>query len=209
MAFTNDINSITSSGAMNKSPVHAAFSSGSIPLERTRTSGFSLIELIVVMSLVTVMLGFAGPKMKTLLFEDGTKKASRWLMITIPAIKTKAVREQKLMALGVSIDQDKVWVVDSQPPKENNEESLDKEDLETGSPMKQKPFEFPEDVHIMDVEYPDKDRISVGETEIYFYPKGHSDHAIIHVEDNDGKRYSFLIEPFLSRVKRIDDYVRF
>ncbi len=196
-------------------PVHTAPPSGSTPPERTRTSGFSLIELIVVMSLVTVMLGFAGPQLKNVLFEDGTKKASRWLMLSIPAIKTKAVREQKLMALGVSIDQDKVWVVDPQPPKGKEEGNEDEEDfenidnLEKGSPIKQKPFEFPNDVHIMDVEYPDKDRISVGETEIYFYPKGHSDHAIIHVEDGDGERYSFIIEPFLPTVKRIDDYVRF
>jgi hypothetical protein len=61
----------------------------------------------------------------------------------------------------------------------------------------------------MDVEFPNQDRISVGETEIYFYPKGHSDHAIIHLEDSDGRRFSFLIEPFLPNTKRIDNYVRF
>lgn len=177
------------------------------------------------MSLIGVMLGFAAPQLKSALFVDGTKKASRWLMVTLPSIKTKAVREQKIMALGVSIDQDKVWVIEMEPAKKSDagrlgqegkedkklDIDIDLDEEETGDRPAKKPqvFEFPSDVHIMDVEFPDQDRISVGETEINFYPKGYSDHAIIHVEDNEGNRYSFLIEPFLPNIKRIDDYVKF
>jgi prepilin-type N-terminal cleavage/methylation domain-containing protein len=186
-----------------------------VRLKINKVGGFTLIELIVVMTLITIMLGFAAPQLRSALFVDGTKKTSRWLMITIPSIKTKAIREQQLMVLGISIDEDNLWVVDPQPLKkekndmEGNEEDV--EDLEDFGepPKKQKIFKLPSDVHIMDVEFPNQDRISVGETEIYFYPKGHSDHAIIHLEDSDGHRFSFLIEPFLPNIKRIDNYVRF
>lgn len=180
-----------------------------------RAAGFTLIELVVVMALIGLMVGFATPQLRSTLFENGAKKASRWFMVTIPAIKSKAVREQKVMALGVSLDQDKVWVVDPQPsPKpaadgEDEDQEIEDEDVLEEAPAKQKIFELPSDVHIMDVEFPDQDRISVGETEIYFYNKGYSDHAIIHMEDSDGNRYSFMIEPFLPSIRRIDDYVSF
>lgn len=180
-----------------------------------KAGGFTLIELIVVMTLITIMLGFAVPQLRSALFVDGTKKTSRWLMITIPAIKTKAIREQKLMVMGISIDENNLWVVDPQPSKKEKidmeDQGEDIEDLEDfgEEPPKQKTFKLPSEVRIMDVEFPNQDRISVGETEIYFYPKGHSDHAIIHLEDNDGHRFSFLIEPFLPNIKRIDNYVRF
>ncbi|MGD9212891.1 MAG: type II secretion system protein, partial [Desulfobacteraceae bacterium] len=159
----------------------AGCSSGKI----ARAGGFTLIELIVVMSLIGIMLGFAAPQLRSTLFVDGTKKVSRWLMLSIPAVKTKALREQKIMILGVSIDQDKVWVVDQQEGLEDEQEvesetdeDEDDEDEEIEKePEKPKIFEFPSDVHIMDVEFPEQDRISVGETEIYFYPRGHSDHA--------------------------------
>ena len=143
-------------------------------------------------------------------------------MITIPTIKTKAIREQELMVLGISIDQNNMWVVDPQPTKtekSNDEDGEDDElkdlaDLENTDDLKKEPakeniFKLPSDVHIVDVEFPNEDRISIGEVEINFYPRGYSDHAIIHVEDNDGNRFSFLIEPFLSNIKRIDDYVGF
>ena len=197
-------------------PLHP---SQSFELKRFGTGGFTLIELIVVMALITIMLGFATPQLRSVLFVDGTKKASRWMMITIPAIKTKAIREQKLMVLGISIDQNNMWVVDPQPTKkeENSDEEdefKDSEDFENTDDLKEGPakqnlFKLPSDLHIVDVEFPNEDRISTGEADINFYPQGYSDHAIIHVEDNDGNRFSFLIEPFLSNIKRIDDYVGF
>jgi prepilin-type N-terminal cleavage/methylation domain-containing protein len=187
--------------------------------KRLGTGGFTLIELIVVMTLITIMLGFATPQLRSVLFVDGTKKTSRWMMITIPAIKTKAIREQELMVLGISIDQNNMWVVDPQPTptEKNNDEDAelkDLSDLENADDLKEEPakqniFKLPTDVHIVNVEFPNEDQISMGEVEINFYPQGYSDHAIIHLENNDGNRFSFLIEPFLSNIKRIDDYVGF
>lgn len=184
------------------------------PFKTLRETGFTLIELIVVMSLIGIMLGFAAPQLKSALFQDGTKKVSRWFMVTIPAIKSKAVREQKVMALSISIDEDKVWVVDPQPPPPQPLEGAEDEEEQikipqAPAPVKQKEFELPPDTHILDVQFPNQDPISVGEVEIYFYHKGYSDHAIIHLENSDGDRYSFLIEPFLPNIKRIDDYVGF
>ena len=57
------------------------------------------------------------------------------------------------------------------------------------------------DVKLLDVEFPDDEKVSEGQADINFYQKGYSDMAIIHIENSDNERFSFAIEPFLSRVR--------
>ena len=53
------------------------------------------------------------------------------------------------------------------------------------------------------------DEIQTGKAEILFHKQGYSDKALIHIEDNSGEKMSFLIEPFLKRVKFYDRQVGF
>jgi hypothetical protein len=70
-------------------------------------------------------------------------------------------------------------------------------------------YELSNDINLLDVEYPDEEKISVGRADIYFYKKGYSDKAIIHISNDDNERRSFLIEPFLSRVRLYNKYIGF
>jgi hypothetical protein len=70
-------------------------------------------------------------------------------------------------------------------------------------------YKLPEDIKLLDVEYPDQEKISVGQADIYFNEKGYSDKAIIHLENDDNEKFSFLIEPFLLRVRLYNGYTEF
>ncbi len=70
-------------------------------------------------------------------------------------------------------------------------------------------YKLPDDIKFLDVEYPDQGKISVGQADIYFNGKGYSDKAIIHLENDDNERLSFLIEPFLLQVLLYNRYVEF
>jgi hypothetical protein len=70
-------------------------------------------------------------------------------------------------------------------------------------------YTLPEDIKLLDVEYPDKEKISTGEADIYFNKEGYSDKAIIHLENDDNEKFSFLIEPFLRRVRLYNSYAEF
>jgi hypothetical protein len=61
----------------------------------------------------------------------------------------------------------------------------------------------------MDVEFVNEDKITKGVAGIQFYKKGYSDKALIHIEDKDNMKYSYLIEPFLPHVKIIEEYIDF
>jgi prepilin-type N-terminal cleavage/methylation domain-containing protein len=161
------------------------------------TKGFTLIELIVVISLISIMLYFAIPRFKSSVLSDSTKDVSRWILLKIPYLKEKAAREQKTYALHVSFDSNKLWITD----EAMTEEALQSEEKNG--------YKLPEAISLMDVEYPDQEKISAGKAVIYFYEKGYSDKAIVHLENDDNEKFSFLIEPFLLQVRLYNRYAEF
>ena len=159
-------------------------------------NGFTLIELIVVISLMGIMLFFSLPKLQNNPFLDDTEKSSRWLIGKVQALKEIAIRDQKQYTMHLDLDSGRIW--------ETNE-SMSQEDLESAALQS---YALPVDVHIADVEYPIKGKINSGQTDITFYKAGYTDKALIHLQDGD--RYqSFLIEPFLSNVKFFETYASF
>ncbi len=161
-----------------------------------RNDGFTLIELIVVISLIGLMLFFSLPRLQNNPFFDDSKKSSRWLIGKVQALKESAIRNQKQYTLHFDLDSGRIW--------ETNE-SMSQEDLESAVLNS---YAVPDDVRIIDVEYPAKGKIYSGRPEITFYKAGYTDKALIHMQD--GEAYlSFLIEPFLSKIQFFDKYASF
>ena len=159
--------------------------------------GFTLIELIVVITLISLMLFLAIPRFQVDVLSDNTNKVSRWIMVKVHSLKEKAVSEQKLYVLHISLDSNRLWVTS---------EIMSQEELQAAEANG---YELSDDIKLLDVEYPDEEKISVGRADIYFYKKGYSDKAIIHISNDDNERRSFLIEPFLSRVRLYNKYIGF
>ena len=161
-----------------------------------RRGGFTLIELIVVMALLSLTLAIAMPRLQDFLLIDHAKKAGRWIILKVPSLKDRAIREQKTYRMHVDIDADRIWISDETM---NEEQLLD---------AARQGFELTGQLDVLDVEYPDADKVSSGLADIRFHPQGYSDRAIIHLKD-DEDRMSFQIEPFLSNVIMVEDYISY
>jgi prepilin-type N-terminal cleavage/methylation domain-containing protein len=162
-----------------------------------RIKGFTFIELIVVISLISIMLFLAIPKFQSNFLSNSTKAVSRWILIKVPDLKDKALKEQNRYILHVDFDANKLWIT---------HETMSGEGLQS---EETNGYQLPKDVKLLDVEYPDQKTISTGQAQIYFDEKGYSDKAIIHIKNEDNERLSFVIEPFLRRVRLYQKYVGF
>lgn len=164
---------------------------------KRQNRGFTLIELIIVVFLISIMLFLYIPKFQEAVMFDSTKRVSRWIIGKVKALKEGSITNHKSYFLHIDLDNNRMWVTD---------ELMSEEEMQNAE---QQGFELPDDINLLDVEYPGKDKILFGRADIYFYKKGYSDKALIHIEDSSNKQLSFLIEPFLSKVELYEKYVEF
>ncbi|NOQ20532.1 MAG: prepilin-type N-terminal cleavage/methylation domain-containing protein [Desulfobacterales bacterium] len=175
---------------------HSVVSNGQRATNYRQCCGFTLLELLVVISLMSIMLVLTVPRFHNTLFLDETKTASRWLIGKVRALKEAAIRDQKQHTLHIDLDTERFWETD---------ESMSTEALESAA-LNADPL--PDGLKIADIEYPIRGKINSGQTDITFYKNGYSDKALIHLQD-DEEYVSFLIEPFLSEITRYETYASF
>ena len=81
-----------------------------------RLGGYTLIELVVVMALISTMFFFAMPRFQDNLLTDQVRKASRWIITQTRHLKQQSVREKKDYILHVDTEavnfgfQLRIWI---------------------------------------------------------------------------------------------------
>lgn len=161
------------------------------------SDGFTLIELLAVISIISLMLFFSVPRLDRGSPFGDLNSVSRWLLLNVQSLKSKSMNEQKEYILNVSFEHNAFSVTDR---------------LETGPDAESVPiktYQLPQDVTITGVEFPEKGFVSSGTAHVFFYDKGYSDMALIHLRDEDGSVHSLLIEPFLPAAKVYEEYKSF
>ncbi len=158
-------------------------------------TGFTLIEVMVVISLTCIVFFFFLPRFQNPFQPDDTKTASRWIMLKVKSLKEKSVHEQKHNLLHINLDSNRMWTTEGSMPEKELREA------------EEKSYRLPESIRVIDVEFPGENQVSTGTAIIAFYKRGYSDYAIIHLENSDRKQLSFIIEPFMPGVSFHDKYV--
>jgi general secretion pathway protein H len=160
-----------------------------------RQAGFTLIELVVVMSLLALMLYVAIPRLQNDLLSDGTLRAARWIIAQVRTLQEEAVRVQATFSLHLDLTANRLWVTDERMDAAQQEAAEDAA------------YRLPRGVSLREVAYPGGNRQTVGVAQIRFYPEEVSDMALIHLSDDGGREFSFRIEPFLAGVKLFPERV--
>ncbi|MDY0362460.1 MAG: prepilin-type N-terminal cleavage/methylation domain-containing protein [Desulforegulaceae bacterium] len=143
-------------------------------------AGFTLMEIIVVIVIISLMVGFAVPKLDSFLSEDKSKKGIRIFCSYIRELKLEALKKSQDFVLVIDPDSDKFWIdVD------------DEETAQKKSPGK--------DIDIAGVQSGYIDYSTTSKIYVRFYSKGYNDPFVVTLKNRiDNKIFTIAVNPFLA-----------
>lgn len=155
------------------------------------------MELIVVLFIISIMLTFAVPEFSGKIFRSDTETTLNWIVFNVGKLKTESRHQGKDLFMCIHPDTNTISIKETPPdPDGSGSEAISE-------------FSLPEDVRLDGADFNSPGQEADNDTCIQFYKKGYSDHAIIHISDNNGKMFSCIIQPFLHKVNIYEGYIRF
>ena len=158
------------------------------------SSGFTLLELLVVIVLAGVIVALAVPSMRDTLTGDNLKKASRQFIGMERKLRGEAVRDQIDYILCLDLPNSAYWVLASDMTPEKQDE------------IKKRPLHLPSDVVILDIVGENNKKQSADEARIKFGKNNICSPAVIHLAYEEDKM-TIVINPFLGVTDIYDKYV--
>ena len=158
------------------------------------SSGFTLVELLVVIVLMGVILALAVPSTRDVLTGDNLKKASRQIIGMEKKLRVEAVRDQMDYILCLDLPNSAYFVLASGMTPEKQDE------------IKKRPQHLPSGVVILDIVGENNKKQSADEARIKFGKKNICSPAVIHLAYEEN-RMTMVINPFLGVTDVYDKYV--
>lgn len=156
-------------------------------------AGFTLLELMVVILLMSILLGFAIPAIQGGTFMDSRASAARKIVWAVKTLKLDALTRQAPQTLHLNLDAGQIWATSGRLPDGPQEN------------RRTEPWALPEGTRIDHILFPDQREIRAGIVEIGFYAQGYSDRAIIRLGGDGDDQTDILIETFLPFARILDE----
>ncbi len=151
------------------------------------TAGFTLLEPIVVILLLSILLGFAIPAFQAGNVGESPDSVARELAHAVKKLKIAALNRQSIHRLHLDLNQNRIWVTHEEKAAPDDE----------AAPPRQSERILPGDIRIAQVRFADNREVRSGTVEIAFYPQGYSDRAVIRLTDDADMTIDLIVEAFL------------
>ena len=159
-----------------------------------RSPGYTLIELVVVLVLLSLIFGITVPKFRQNLFSNSLDATSLRFIGLVQELRERAVSSQVSQVLHFDIRNNRIWFFAKNATEEEQEAA------------RERAFELPADVRIENV-WTWRSGTFYEEGVILFSRKGYVEQSVIHLQSEDGRETSLELTPFLGSVKIHDGYV--
>lgn len=157
--------------------------------------GFTLVEIMMVMVIITIVTSFAVPNLRSSLYADPLKSTTRKLVGLVAEASQKAVSKRAVYLLNIDFERNQVWI----SPGKAEEEELERARLRR--------LDIPGSVRVADVASVYAGKRSAGTTTVRFTEKGYVDRTFIHLRADDGRNMTLMLSPFMAVTRISDAYV--
>ncbi|MDH3327972.1 MAG: prepilin-type N-terminal cleavage/methylation domain-containing protein [Desulfobulbaceae bacterium] len=158
--------------------------------------GFTLLELMVVMVLISLMTAFAVPGLRSSFFSDQLKTTTRKILGLVSEASQEAVSKHAEYSLYFDLEKNSISTF-----QEEQKEAADEQ-----YPQGQE-LNIPDSVQLADVTSVHGGKQSQGKAVIRFSKKGYVDKTLIHLRSDDGDDMTIMLSPFLGVTKIFDSYI--
>jgi hypothetical protein len=157
------------------------------------SGGFTMLEIALVLFLMVGMLSLVVPRMS---FGDNLGTVGRKWVGALKSFQELAMMGQKTVRLYVDIDRGMYWpmVIDG------------KEEKIPLDPTWAIPISLPDTIRFADVQV-GATRRETGRMDIFFYPNGRIDQAIVHLTDVNNHIVGVYVEPVTSLIRMTDQRI--
>ena len=157
-------------------------------------SGFTLLELTVVLIILTVVFGLVLPEASSFLFRSDMKASSWRLAGTVAYARSQSMLEGRLWELTLDLDADSFWAAALEEETSSDTDTVKKRTL-VG------------EVRFMDVKKLPEETKRSGRVALYFHPKGLVEPAVIHLAGPGKQIQTLFVKAFNGRLVVREGYL--
>lgn len=192
---------------------------------RARNHGFTLIEIILVLGIVSMVMALGLPAISRVTYQRINSQTRRFVGL-IRTVRTDAILLNSIYRIVIDIEHNAYWVesqkefklltaADEFSPAEKDRKKKKKDEVAPSNfsyaeKYSSKPIPLPGGVSFDGVLKERDGMLKEGIVYLNFFPNGFNDHAILYLgkEGEVGKGYSLLIHPTSGKVDIIPGLVK-
>jgi general secretion pathway protein H len=159
--------------------------------------GFTLIELLVVLVIISVMVGFVGPRLAGSISNTSLKTASKRIAASLRYARSQAISESRSYEVVFDLDRNHMVIRGGQTAREDEEKEGGEDDADKGA---SKPYPLPDDVRFEKAIWGDQEGDS-GLFRILFVSNGGSSGGELLLRNDRGHRYRITVDVITGTVK--------
>jgi len=152
--------------------------------------GFTLMELLIVMMLISLFMVVSIPALRDTLIDDPLKSTGRRLIGYIDGIRELAIREQKGYVISIEIDGNKL--------RYTSDADADVQDVED---TEKNVFTPTGDARLRSVWQKNSGSVGSGVVDVWVSGQGYLEKTVIHLVDDTDEALSLVIYPFLPQIE--------